>query len=291
MINENSFDIHDKPSGFDVSYRFQPDDELRKILELSDALKEEIASNKPAVGNLWKTIEEKLLVAWTYNSNAIEGSTLTHGETLFFLQNGLTVEGKPFKDFVDAKNHAEAIEFLYEVIKGKRNLSTALIKEFNAFLLNGIKSTSALDLNGNHVEKKATPGAYKQLANHVLQNDGTIHKYVEPIHVAGEMEYMCNWINDNLELEHAIIVAAVGHYNMVRIHPFDDGNGRGARILMNLILMSKGFPPAVIKNENRRLYISALTGADNGNLHQFVKFIADSCIETQKTIVEDLKLF
>jgi len=271
------------------NYTLQPDFALEKTLELSDKLKEEIENKKPFEGNLWKTVEEKLLIEWTYNSNAIEGSTLTQGETLFFLKNGLTVEGKPFKDYIDARNHAEAIEFLYDVVKNNREISTSLIKEFNAFLLSGIKSTPAIDRDGNKTEKKAAPGEYKILPNHVLQNDGTIHKYVEPIQVAPEMENLCGWIKDNIDKTHPVKVAAVAHYNMVRIHPFDDGNGRGARILMNLILINMGFPPAIIKNENRRKYIEALTEADKGNLNKFTEFIAEACIDTQKSVLENLK--
>ncbi len=267
------------------NYSLQPDFELNKTLDLSDQLKKEISEKKPIEGDLWKTIEEKLLIEWTYNSNAIEGSTLTQGETMFFLKNGLTIEGKPFKDFIDAKNHAEAIEFLYDVVKNNREISTSLIKEFNTFLLSGIKSTPAIDRYGNKTEKKATPGEYKLLPNHVLQNDGTIHKYVEPIHVASEMEILCKWIKDNIDKQHPVAVAAIAHYNMVRIHPFDDGNGRGARILMNLVLVAKGFPPAIIKNENRRKYIEALTEADRGNLNKFTVFIAESCIATQNSIL------
>lgn len=271
-----------------TNYTLQPDLTLEKKLNLTDQLKYEIESKKPIEGDLWKTVEEKLLIEWTYNSNAIEGSTLTLGETMFFLKNGLTVEGKPFKDFIDARNHAEAIEFLYDVVKNKREISTSLIKEFNAFLLSGIKSTPAIDNNGNKTDKKATPGDYKLLPNHVLQSDGRIHKYVEPVHVASEMEYLCNWIKENIDNIHPVIVASVAHYNMVRIHPFDDGNGRGARILMNLILIEKGFPPAIIKNENRRKYIEALSEADKGNLNKFTEFIADACIDTQKSVLENL---
>lgn len=270
------------------NYEIKPDSSLEKMLDISDQLKNDIDVKRPIEGDLWKTIEEKLLVEWTYNSNAIEGSTLTLGETMFFLKNGLTVEGKPFKDFVDAKNHAEAIEFLYDVVKNKREISTSLIKEFNAFLLSGIKSTPAIDKNGNKTEKKTTPGEYKLLPNHVLQSDGKIHKYVEPIHVASEMEYLCNWIIENIDKLHPVIVASIVHYNMVRIHPFDDGNGRGARILMNLILVEKGFPPTIIKNENRRKYIEALSEADKGNLNKFAEFVAEACIDTQQTVLEYL---
>lgn len=272
-----------------ANYKLQPDFALEGLLELADQLKIEIERKKPIDGDLWKTIEEKLLIEWTYNSNAIEGSTLTQGETTFFLKSGLTVEGKPFKDFVDAKNHAEAVEFLYDVVKNKRKISPSLIKEFNAFLLSGIKTLPAIDSNGNKIEKATTPGEYKKLPNHVLQNDGTIHKYVEPIQVSVEMDKLFDWINGNDRKIHPIVIASVAHYNMVRIHPFDDGNGRGARILMNLILIAKGFPPAIIKNENRRKYIETLSAADKGNLNKFVEFIAESCIDTLKSILENLK--
>jgi len=272
----------------DINYKVNPNQPLEKLLKISDTLRDEIHRKKPIEGDLWETIEEKLLIEWTYNSNAIEGSTLTQGETMFFLKNGLTVEGKPFKDFLDAKNHAEAIEFLYDVVKNNRKISTSLIKEFNSFLLSGIRSTPAIDRDGNRIEKKATPGEYKKHPNHVLQNDGTIHKYVEPIQVASEMEKLCDWINDHFEKTHPIIIAAVAHYNMVRIHPFDDGNGRGARILMNLILIAKGFPPAIIKNENRRKYLETLMEADKGDLFRFTEFIAESCIETQKSVLDNL---
>lgn len=270
------------------NYEIKPDSSLEKMLDISDQLKNDIDVKRPIEGDLWKTIEDKLLVEWTYNSNAIEGSTLSFGETLFFLKNGLTVEGKPFKDFIDAKNHAEAIDFLYDVINKRRGITTSLVKEFNAFLLSGIKSTPAVDRVGNRIEKKATPGEYKLLPNHVLQSDGLIYEYVDPLQVPSEMEFLCNWINENIDNLHPIIVAAVAHYNMVRIHPFDDGNGRGARILMNLILIEKGFPPTIIKNQSRRKYIEALSEADRGNLNKFIEFIAESCIDTQNSILENL---
>ena len=134
-------------------------------------------------GDLWATIQEKLSILWTYNSNAIEGSTLTQEETTFFLKNGFTVEGKPFRDFIDARNHHDAIELLYGMVKGERPVTEGLIKEFNALLLSGVKSTSAIDEAGNKINKPATPGEYKKNPNHVLQNDGTIHKYVDPLQV------------------------------------------------------------------------------------------------------------
>jgi len=83
-------------------------------------------------------------------------------------------------------------------------------------------------------------------------------------------------------------VAAIAHYNMVRIHSFDDGNGRGARILMNLVLIKKGFPPAVIRNEQRRQYLDALRNGDQGDLVPFIELVATSLIDIQKVIIKDL---
>lgn len=103
------------------------------------------------------------------------------------------------------------------------------------------------------------------------------------------MGKLCTWINENIDKQHPLIVAAIAHYNFVRIHPFDNGNGKGARILMNLILIKKGIPPAIIENEKRRRYIEALSSADKGNLISFVEFVVESCIHTQKIIVEDLE--
>jgi Fic family protein len=171
---------------------------------------------------------------------------------MFLFQYGISAEGKPFKDYLGAKNHAEAIDFLYDIVKNERDISTGVLKEINALLLSGVKYTKAIDSEGKPAEKPANPGEYKKLPNHVLQPDGTIHYCVEPLHVASEMDMLFSCINENLHELHPVIFSAVSHLNMVRIHPFDGGNGRGARILMNIILIRKGFPPAIVRNEQPR---------------------------------------
>lgn len=258
--------------------------EVDHLLVLIDDLKSRIDHKKILNPAHWIAIQEKLRVDWTYNSNAIEGSSLTKGETLFFLKEGLTVEGKPFKDFLDARNHAEAIDWLYEVINHKRSITQGLIKEINALLLSGVRYTPALDQNGQKIRKPATPGKYKNLPNHVLKTDDSIHFYTDPIHVPAEMEILCQWINHNIENRHPLIVGSIAHYNMVKIHPFDDGNGRGARILMNLILITKGYPVAIIKNKNRQKYLASLNQADTGDFYPFLKLTANALIETMELI-------
>lgn len=254
----------------------------------ADALRARIDAKKNQDAALWDTIVKRLRVDWTYNSNGIEGSTLTRGETHFFLSEGLTVEGKPLKDFMDAQNHAEAIDMLFDVVSNRQAITEGFIKEINALILRGVEFTPAKGASGQLLRKPANPGQYKRLANHVEQADGTVHTYVDPLHVVDEMQALVAWINQSMGSVHPIHVAAVAHYHLVRIHPFDDGNGRGARILMNLILMHKGYFPAVVRLETKRRYLEALSAADRGDLSPFIAYIADCVITTQESVLEVL---
>jgi Fic family protein len=269
-------------------YSVKETSSMRQLIDEIDAIQAKINSLRPLQGAIWSTIQEKLRIEWTYDSNALEGSTLTKGETYFFLREGLTVEGKPFKDFLDARNHAEAIDYLYQIIKDERQITPGLMKEFNRLLLSGITHTEAINEMGQRVQKPASPGEYKRLPNHVLQPDGTIHHYTDPLHVPAEMEELFRWIQESSTDKHPVIISAVAHYNLVRIHPFDDGNGRGARILMNLILIKKHYAPAIIKMEQRRAYLETLGLADNGNLEPFAELVAHSLLNTQQIILRDL---
>ena len=273
-----------------MEYYYKPLDTLTIQTQLNEAtkLKAEFKRLIDGKKELWLVLQEKLKIDWTYNSNAIEGSTLTLGETTFFLQQGLTVEGKPLQDFLDARNHVEAIDYLKDVIADIRPVNEGVIKEINSLLLTDITYTKAIDEDERTIKKTATPGQYKKLPNHILQADGAIHRYVDPLQVSIEMEILCDWINQNLDTTHPAIVAAIAHYNLVRIHPFDVGNGRGARILMNLILLKKGYPPAVIRNERRRTYIETLTIADNGDLEPFISFVIEALNDTQNMIIKEL---
>lgn len=270
-------------------YRVDITPALQQSIEQTDVLKTEIDERRPLAPQLWETVQDKLKIGWTHHSNAIEGSTLSLGETHFFLQYGLTSKGKSLKEYLDARNHAEAIDLLREIVAQERPITEGLIKEINALLLHGVDTTPAINSLGQPVEKRAYPGQYKREPNHVLQPDGSIHSYTDPLQVVPEMEYLIGWINDHLAVDHPTVVAAVAHYNLVRIHPFDDGNGRGARILMNLILMKAGYAPAIIHREDRADYIEALVQANQGHLEPFVTFICEAVIQTQASILADLR--
>jgi Fic family protein len=262
---------------------------VSKIAEI-DFLRSRIDALKSVRPDIWPTIQEKLRIFWTADSNAIEGSSLTRAETAFFLREGLTVEGKPLKDFLDARNHAEAIDYLSDVISTRRSITPHFLKEINAILLKGIEWTPAINEHGHPVRKRARPGEYKKQPNHVLQFDGNIHYYLDPLQVPGAIEHLCAQLDEaeQSKTHHPIIVAALSHYEFVRIHPFDDGNGRGARLLMNLILMKAGYPPAVITTEQRRAYLAAIRAADDGDRSRFCTFIADTLHATEKLVSHDL---
>lgn len=263
---------------------------MDKIIQKVEQIQAKINSYKPFSKEILGLWQEKLRIDWTYNSNAIEGNTLTYGETAFFLREGLTSEGKPLKDYLEAKNHAEAIDYLLDIIKGHREITESFIKELHALLLKDIHFTYAKGGdNGQLVKKPLNAGKYKMLPNHVLTISGKIHKYADPIHVKDEMEKLLKWFNREKTVS-VIEKACIFHYKFVAIHPFDDGNGRMARLLMNLILMKAGYPPCIIKNVNRRKYLESLEMIDlKKDFKPFVTFICGELLSTQKAMLDVLE--
>ncbi len=254
------------------------------MFEKIDKLQALIDEKRPFDEGLMNLLQERLHIEWTYNSNAIEGNTLAFGETAFFLREGLTSEGRPLKDYIEAKNHAEAIDWLNDIIKDKRKLSEGVIKELYALLMKGVEFTLAKGQGGKLIKKSMNVGTYKIRPNHVLTISGKIHKYADPLQVNSEMEKLLKWFQKNKSL-HPVEKAATFHYKFIAIHPFDDGNGRMSRLLMNLILMKAGYPSCIIKNENRRKYLKALEKADTeGDLQPFIDFIASEMNSTLEVV-------
>lgn len=247
-----------------------------------DKLYEQYKSKRPLNQQQQEARYEKLRLEWTYNSNAIEGNSLTLGETAFYLREGLTSEGKPLIDYLEARNHAEAIDWLFEIAGEKKPITEGFIKDINALLHKGITERPARGADGNIVMRKITPGAYKRQPNHVLTLSGQIHYYVDPLQVPGEMEKLVSMIGEKENDMHSVELAALTHYEITRIHPFDDCNGRVARILLNLILIKAGYPPIVIKVEERRKYLEALEKADKGDKEGFYLFIAEHVKQSLK---------
>ncbi len=250
------------------------------IFEKIDGLKAEISKLLPLPKDLEGKIMQKFRLDWNFNSNAIEGNTLNYGETVAFLMHGITAKGKPFKDYLDIKGHNESIDYLLDIIRKKDELTEKDIRSIHKLLLGDPYTVKAQTESGFPTTKVITPGQYKTTPNHVETSTGQIHYYVNPEDTPIRMQELMDSYRSNKENPeiHPIVLAAYFHHQFVAIHPFDDGNGRMTRLLMNLIIMQEHYPPVVVKNDERNEYYLALSQADTGEYETFVDFIATKTI-------------
>ena len=227
-----------------------------------DEKKQKLDSKRPLPKETLKSLEENFKLEWTYNSNAIEGNTLTLKETKVVLE-GITIGGKTMREHLEAINHKEAIEFLEELVQYNNELSEMDIKNIHAIVLKGIDNENA--------------GRYRT-ENVIIS--GASHIPPDAIIVPESMEKLIYRYDEWKEKYHPIIVAALLHAEFVKIHPFIDGNGRTARLLMNFEVMKNGYPPIIIKNEERHKYYDALdVGALTGDYTDFVKMVTKQAEE------------
>src|SRR3989338_2550514 len=211
------------------------------IVQKLQAKKLRLDSFKPIQNELMKNLEEWFRVELTYTSNAIEGNTLTRQETAMVVEEGLTVQGKSLTEHQEAINHAEAFDFIQTLTDKKRqDLTVRDILDIHSIILNKIDDTNK--------------GKYRTVAVR-LRGSETI--LPNPLKVPELMEEFMKWLqNDNAH--HPIQIAADAHFKLVSIHPFVDGNGRTARLFMNLLLMQAGYPSAIIRKEDRSAYMHSL---------------------------------
>lgn len=231
------------------------EDLLKKITEKKKKLD---GFRLPSV--LVKNLDDWLKVELTYSSNAIEGNTLTRIETAEVLERGVAavIKGKPLKDQLEALNHAKALEFiktLSRILKSHQYITEKKIKAIHKIILTGINDEWT--------------GKYRETEVFIR---GFNVDLPQPHKVPYMMAEFVQWLQDIQE--HAVRVAADAHYKFVTIHPFVDGNGRTARLLMNLVLLIHGYPMAIIRNEERTQYFDALnTAQTKGNLQPFYAII------------------
>lgn len=255
---------------------------LNDLLQRIDRRKAEVDALRPFTPEQEGRIMQKFRLDWNYHSNAIEGNSLTYGETIAFLMEGLTAKGKPFKDHLDIKGHNEGIDYLMHLIKNRDQLSEKIIRELHAMILVETYSNPAQTPDGQKVEKLVTLGKYKTQPNHVKTPTGEIHYYATPEETPAKMTDLVDWLREHQQKNdlHPLVLAATFHYRFVAIHPFDDGNGRMSRLLMNLLLMQYGYPPVVIKQQDRQAYYYALRQADAGELSTFIEYIGENLLHS-----------
>ena len=206
------------------------------LLALIDKKKKELDSRRPFTEGEMKRLNEEFTVEYTYDSNAIEGNTLTLRETDLVLR-GLTIDGKPLKDHMEAVGHKEAFEFVSELVRQNEPLSERIIKQIHFLVLVGNKDDR---------------GVYRRVPVRIM---GAKLEPVQPYMIEPKMEELLKKFMEGKE--HIITKLARFHIEFEGIHPFIDGNGRTGRLLVNLELMKAGYPPIDIKFTDRMEYYKA----------------------------------
>ena len=230
-----------------------------------DKLKAKLDTYRPLPKEIIENLHEELVLRWTYNSNAIEGNTLTLKETKVALE-GITIGGKTLREHFEAINHRDAIYFVEELVNKKESLTEWNIKSIHQLILKNIDSTNA--------------GQYRKIN---VTISGADHTPTDHFHLDEEMKNFIKWYNTKAFSLHPIERAARVHVDLVKIHPFVDGNGRTSRLLLNFELMKDGYPATVIPVKKRLEYYEALDVAHTRNDYQpFIHLISDIVKESFK---------
>lgn len=220
--------------------------------------------HRPFDAVLVKNLEEWFRIELTYTSNAIEGNTLSRAETALVVEKGLTIGGKTITEHLEATNHAAALDFVKEQIKRKpSDLRERDILKIHEIILDKIDRENA--------------GVYRRVP---VRISGSAVVMPNPRKVQALMDEFFSWLESETKT-HAVQLAAEAHYRFVTIHPFTDGNGRTARLLMNMILMMRGYPPAIIRKNDRLAYIKSLekpqlVNGEGDSKNDYFKLIAAS---------------
>lgn len=251
------------------------------------ALKEQLDTLRPIDVEQEKRIMQKFRLDWNYHSNHLEGNSLNYGETKALLLFGITAQGKPLKDHFEITGHNEAIDWVIDMVKGNRSLTENFVRELHQLLLKEPYEVDAITPEGKPTKRKIAVGQYKTMPNHVKTVTGEMFYFATPEETPAKMHDLLVWYNEKVTQKdfNPILIAAEFHYKFIRIHPFDDGNGRTARILMNFILMQFHFPPVIVKTEDKANYFAALQLADVGNIEAFIEYIAQNLVRSLEIMI------
>ncbi|RQT43039.1 Fic family protein [Burkholderia cepacia] len=242
------------------------------LLNTIDADKATLDAARPLPQHTVASLREKLLLEWTYHSNAIEGNTLTLRETKVVLE-GITVGGKSLREHFEATNHRDAIVYVEDIVAKAEALSEWQIRNIHSLVLKGIDAEEA--------------GRYRR-ENVVIAGASTTPP--DFMHLPAEMAALIDWYEAAGD-RHPVERAAELHTRFVKIHPFIDGNGRTGRLLLNFELMKAGYPPAIIRKEDRLAYYDALDKACvSGDYGDITRLVAESAQRSLDTYLDVLGL-
>ncbi len=251
----------------DLNYR----EEFQTTFERLYEKKQVLQTSRPLPNIALHKIRESLSIEWTYNSNSIEGNTMSLRETQMVIQEGITIKGKSLREHFETHNHDKAIDYLYSIVNEDYNLRSIDILSLHGFVLRSIEDDFAGRIRNGGVRITG--------ANFTPPNANK---------VSDLLDELIDFINTNpLELND-IELATVFHHKLVWIHPFFDGNGRTVRLAMNLLLMRSGFPPAIILKNDRKKYYEALNQANGGNYQKLTLLMCQSLERTLNIYINAL---
>jgi Fic family protein len=230
-----------------------------KLLQSIEGKKRELERNRPLNPSIVRKLEEEFTIAWIYNSNAIEGNTLSLQETEIVINSGITIGGKTLNEHFEAINHKNGIGYIKSIINKKEKVTEKTIKKLHELILHSIDDTEA--------------GHYRRQNVRIV---GANHIPPQSVKIPRRMNEFIEWFYQNEYSKNIPQFAADVHYKLVMIHPFLDGNGRVARLFMNLLLMQHGYPPAIILKVDRKRYYRVLNEANLGMKEPYDDFIGRS---------------
>ena len=246
--------------------------EIKRRSELLNSLKPLSPENQAK-------LDKKFRLEFNFNSNHLEGNTLTYGETELLLIFDQTEGTHDFREYQEMQAHDVALKMIQEEASDQeRPLTEQFIRSLNAKLLVKPFWKEAITADGQPTRKQIIPGEYKKTPNSVRLANGEIFAYSSPEDVQNEIAELVAWFNEKSETEDPVLLAAMLHYRFVRIHPFDDGNGRTARLLMNYVFSKNNLPLVIIKSAEKKDYLAALNKADTGKINAFVEYIGNQLL-------------
>ena len=253
------------------------------ILAVIDSMRQQLEQLNPMKREDEERLWKKFRLEWNYNSNHIEGSTLTYKQTELLLIFEKTTGDHDMREYEEMKAHDVALRMVTEYAKdSSREITETDIREINKIILVRPFWSNAQTPDGQPTRKLIQPGEYKKEPNSVLLQNGEMFHYASPEDTPVMMKELLEWYSDAVKQKklHPVEIAALIHHKFVRIHPFDDSNGRTSRLLMNYVLLRYGYPPVIIKSADKKNYLNALNKADVGDVDAFVEYIAEQLVSS-----------
>jgi Fic family protein len=254
---------------------------LKNTLEQIDTQIAQLQRLLPLKPEDQQRLDKKFRLEFNYNSNHIEGNTLTYGETELLILRDETKGDHEFREYEEMKGHDLALKMIQQEANDiERPLTEQFIRLLNEMLLVRPFWKEAITQDGQPTRKEIIPGQYKSTPNSVRLQNGEIFHYPSPDETKIQMPELVAWYNEHSTKEHPLLLAALLHYRFVRIHPFDDGNGRIARLLMNYVLLRHHLPMVVIKSaeKDKKAYLASLNRADIGEIDFFINYIGEQLL-------------